>query len=420
MKKKTVFKRVDYMYCDDLATYLSNMALKGWHFKEWGLGLVFEKGESEVVTYAVEVFTEASENDTRPSPSTKEFAEYCEAAGWKLIDGKQKYCIFKKIQEDAVDILTPKERVTNAFKATMTGSNLGLLFLYGLNACLQLFNLTAFFSSHIFSKSSLYSVVVWVLLFIMLSSKFVYAFFKNHQLMKRIDNGEEVYLGKNTKRGLRIDMNSVMLLLLVLLLAYDIFEIGGMNSLLVVSFILLSSVIVAWGIGKFRPDSDTNAIIQVIYGIVIVIFLFGFAGFRIISTDKDVLTLDDLPLLISDYKNAVEVSEITDLSEYQGESMFGSYFTYFIWAENDTVAYTVYRSEHEWILNKIWEDELDKKVNESVTYCTQDWDANIAFINNAYEYYVRYDDAILIFREYDDANLSLDQIMIIRDKLDLR
>lgn len=417
---KTVVKIVDYMYCDDLASYLNQMALKGWHFKEWRFGLVFEKGEPENATYAVEVFSEASENDTRPSPTTKEFAEYCEAAGWKLIDGKQKYCIFKKIQEDAVDILTPEERVNNAFKATITGSNLALLFLYALNACLQVFNLTSFFSTHIFSKSSLYSVLVWVLLFIMLLIKLTYAFIKKHQLMRKINNGEDVYLGKNNKKGLRINGSNVMLFLLILLLGYDILEIGGMNSAIIAGFVLISTFALSWVIGRFRPDSDTNAIIQVLFGFVIFIFLIGYAGFSIFSTEKDVVTPQDLPLLVSDYRDISEVSEIDDISRYQGESFFGRYYTYFIWSEDDTVSYTVYRSEYDWVLDKIWNDELDKKVNESVTYCTEDWEATIAFKNNADEYLVRYENAILIFREYNDTILTSDQINIIRNKLDLR
>ena len=91
--KKTTFKVFDYMHCDDFARYLERMAAKGRHFKEWGAGLKFEKGEPKQVNYAVEVFTKASETDLRPEPNTQEFAEYCEAADWKLVDAKQKFCI---------------------------------------------------------------------------------------------------------------------------------------------------------------------------------------------------------------------------------------------------------------------------------------------------------------------------------------
>ena len=128
-KCKTVLKGFTYMHCDDFAKYLSNMAAKGWHFKEWGAGVKFEKGEPEEAVYAVEVFTKASENDLRPEPNTQEFAEYCEAAGRKFIDAKQKYCIFKKVDENALELFTPEERVTNAFKGTVSGSYLLLFFL---------------------------------------------------------------------------------------------------------------------------------------------------------------------------------------------------------------------------------------------------------------------------------------------------
>ena len=71
--KKTTFKVFDYMHCDDFAKYLERMAAKGWHFKEWGAGLKFEKGEPTQVTYAVEVFNKASENDLRPVHTPSSF-----------------------------------------------------------------------------------------------------------------------------------------------------------------------------------------------------------------------------------------------------------------------------------------------------------------------------------------------------------
>ena len=146
-KTKTVLKGFDYMHCDDFAKYLSDMAAKGWHFKEWGLGLKFEKGEPEQATYAVEVFSKASENDLRPEPTTKEFAEYCEAAGWRFVDGKQKFCIFKKIDANAMELFTPEERVINSFKGTLSGAAITLCVLYGINACMQWANLNIAFEN---------------------------------------------------------------------------------------------------------------------------------------------------------------------------------------------------------------------------------------------------------------------------------
>ena len=87
--KKTVYKNFDYTQCNEFATFLSEMAAQGWHFKEWSLGLVFESGEKKSVEYAVEIFIHGKEEDLRPEPQTEEFAEYCEAAG-----GREPHCDF--------------------------------------------------------------------------------------------------------------------------------------------------------------------------------------------------------------------------------------------------------------------------------------------------------------------------------------
>lgn len=166
VKTKTVLRAFDYMHGDDLAKYLSDMAAKGWHFKEWGIGFKFERGEPETAVYAVEVFTKASADAMRPEPETAEFAEYCEAAGWKFIDGKQKFCIFKKVKEDAAVMFTPEERVQNAFFGMTSGSVLLQLVCYGICALLQWIGLVSFFEKNIFSASSLFSLVVWNLLFL--------------------------------------------------------------------------------------------------------------------------------------------------------------------------------------------------------------------------------------------------------------
>ena len=117
-KYKRVRKEFDYMHCDDLAAYLSEMAAKGWHFKIWEDKLVFEKGEPAAVTYAVEIFDKAKERDLEPGQAAFEFSEYCEAAGWKFIDSRRKLCVLKKIREDAVPLFTPEERVKSAWKAS--------------------------------------------------------------------------------------------------------------------------------------------------------------------------------------------------------------------------------------------------------------------------------------------------------------
>ncbi len=82
MRRKVIFGNFHYRECDNLALYLEKMARQGWIFKDWHLGMVFEKEEPQNLEYAVEVFSEGNENDTKPEPETEEFAVYCREAGW--------------------------------------------------------------------------------------------------------------------------------------------------------------------------------------------------------------------------------------------------------------------------------------------------------------------------------------------------
>lgn len=54
------------------------------------------------MVYSVEVFPDGRDSDLRPAQNTKEYAQYCKAAGWKLLDSKKKFCIFQREKEGAV------------------------------------------------------------------------------------------------------------------------------------------------------------------------------------------------------------------------------------------------------------------------------------------------------------------------------
>lgn len=79
--------------------------------------MVFEQGEPEDVVYDVEIFSEAREKDLCPEEETEEYAEYCRAAGWEFVDANRKFCVFRKVSEYAVPIVTETERVEEIWKA---------------------------------------------------------------------------------------------------------------------------------------------------------------------------------------------------------------------------------------------------------------------------------------------------------------
>lgn len=417
VKKKTVLKSFDYMHCDDLANYLEEMSAKGWHFVEWGVGLKFEKGEPADVTYAVEIFTKAGENDTRPEPDTQEFAEYCEAAGWKFIDAKQKFCIFKKVDARAMELFTPEERVRNAFKGTFSGSAVWLLFLYGLNAVLQWVNLATAFEQRIFSSSTWFSISVWSVMFVAQLLTFLYAVWRKRSLLKRIQAGEKIYIGTNKNGRRYLGMRDIYSMLLILMLLCYLLMLGRTELVILNVGIIAITILFSVLIAKFRPESNLNIVIQVIFGVVLVMSII--VGVMTISGGEEDIQSEweRLPLKVSDYR---ELSgDIEDIDIYEDGNMLGSYTICFVFLNEGSVYYKVYRSELDWVLNKIWEEELTYRFYESAEDCTEDWGALEAVRNDKIgAYFVRYENMILQLGE--DVTLSSEQIAIIREKLDLR
>ena len=76
--------------------------------------------------------------------------------------------------------------------------------------------------------------------------------------------------------------------------------------------------------------------------------------------------------------------------------------------------YTIYRSGHPWILEKIWDDEY--KSEESVD-CTASWQAEQALETweGSGNYLVMYDGVLLVLSS--DTELDDAQIQTVREKL---
>lgn len=418
-KIKTGLKGFDYMHCDDFAKYLSDMAAKGWHFKKWGVGLKFEKGEPEQAVYAVEVFTKASENDVRPEPHTQEFAEYCEAAGWKFIDANQKFCVFKKTDAHALELFTPEERVMNAYKGTNSGSGVLLCVLYGINVLLQLMNIFSFFENNIFSATSLFSFSIWTVMFLGQLGTFLYAFWKKRSMLKDIRAGKSIHIGNQRNSRFHISIKSIYGILLLIFMFIYLYMMGETKLLILNAITLILTFTFAVVIAKVRPESYINVWAQVLFVIILLGTMVIGAVAMFHETEDEQREQNALPLQISDYREDAE--EIEDVRVHQDRNIFGSHGKYYIFTETDAVYYDIYQSKQKWILDKIWNEELTgKKYNEGLTDCTADWEAQKAFRNKIGIYYVRYEDAILIFSENEDVHLTTEQIGIIRDKLGVR
>ena len=420
-KVKTVFKGFDYMHCDDFAKYLSDMAAKGWHFKEWGAGLKFEKGVPEQAVYAVEVFQKASENDMRPEPNTQEFAEYCESAGWKFVDAKQKFCIFKRIDEDATEMFTPEERLNNAMKGTFSGTAIVLLVLYGINAALRWGQLISWFESYIFSGSFFFGIAAWTIMFVGQLLIMGYALYKYIRLKKQVKSGESIYIGNRQDGKYHFNIKDLYMLLLVLVLIYYFFIMDRIGLIILNGAIVVGTLGFAFVLNKVRPDRDTSIGVQVVFSMVLMVSIVAFS-MMIFTEDGE--TGDsgggEIPLTIIDYRDCID-DVVEDTSLYQDRNFLGSRLSYLVYGEEEAIYYYVYKSKYTWILDRIWEDEVDEKIiNEEVEDYTASWGAQKALRDSKGTYYVRYANSVLIFDDDEEVYLSEEQIAVILEKLELR
>lgn len=416
---KTVRKSFGYQQCDDFAAYLNDMASKGWHFKEWGAGLVFERGEPEKAGYAVEVFIHGTEYDTRPEPHTKEFAEYCEAAGWQLVDAKRKFCIFKKKSPDAVPILTPEERLENTAKA-MVADIWRRVVLSASWTFLQWFKLfgTAFIN-RIFSNELLIITGGWTILFVASVCSCIQFYLWKFISARKIRNGERVYFGRrNRKFALISDWYSWLSSGLVILLMANLMLSGRTDLVITYAVIFGAVILLGYFIAKFRPESDTNQIIQIGFSAVLVVGVMFFSVMMSAVNDERNVSTDHVPVTCEDL--GIEAGELEDVTVDGSGSVFGYASRYWLEYEEDTISYQVYETQHQWILDRIWEECLDGRYNEDKTACTEAWNADLAYRNNLGTYYVRYEDAIIIFSGGEDIYLTPEQIEIISSSLNIR
>lgn len=409
--RKTVFKHFSYLQCDDFAAYLSSMASKGWHFKEWGVGLVFEKSEPEQAVYAVEVFIHGSQYDLKPDDHTMNFSDYCEAAGWKLIDSKQKYCIFKQIRPDAVPIVTPEERLQNAAKA-YRGQLIWQVVLSLLWICNLLLHIlpTSRLIDSLFSQINLMFILIWASYFLFIAGKCIWFGLWMRKTRKRCINGETKLLHQ-TKETFSTWFSILMIATMTVG-----FITAGESNILLVAFVTVALLLIVFILlAKFRPDRATNIGIQVVLLFVMTTLIIIAVICIIAVSDKYHPSAEEFPLVYEDLTDTV--GELEDTMHTSSSSIFGSTHYYSLLYKNASLSYEIYETEHDWILDLIWEHHLTLPRNATPVDCTALWGMKSAYHNDVVDYYVRFDNAILILRVYDDLVLTEKHVAIIRDAL---
>ena len=414
--RKTVLKAFSYLRCDDFAAYLTQMAAKGWHFKEWGAGLIFEKGTPEKVQYAVEVFIDGSEYDTRPDVHTQEFAEYCEAAGWKLLDAKRKFVIFQKVREDAVEILTPEERLETIAKEERKEifRKMTISYLW------TFMTLTRFrgsdFINYIFSNGLLLICAAWISLAFCATFRFLHYLIWKHISEGKIDRGEDIFFGgRKNLFAFTGGWYSWVTIGISMVVIAGLTVTNQIGTLIIMLLTVVVLGVMGYLIARFRPDSDTNQIIQIVVSILLVCAIL--TGTVIIFNLDSSQNQDpaEVPLYYEDIGG--EAGEIQDIFVDRSTSIFGSALRCRVTYKEENIGYSVYLSDHPWVIDTIWENEMARKYNQTGEFVNELWGAVEARRNTAGEYLVKYPDAVVFIRFAEDTILSSADVEIICEAL---
>ena len=422
MKKRVVFKKYHYRECDSFADYLERMAAKGWLFKGWRLGLVFYKDQPRKETYAAEIFPEGDENDKRPEPNTQEYARYCEEAGWELVDSTRKFCVFRKIREDAVPIVTEEERYENVRKAEWKSFG-GKFFLSCFMTGLLYWRLGTFdYVNYIFSDLLLLWIFTWTVLLIGELFHFIGFIAWKVNSNHRMKQGCRVfYGGGNRAVHIWVGFRSLLYFIFTVVFLGAVAAFSGRNRIFIVLIVavgfLIFSLVMAW----IRPSREKNMLATLlfvcIFPIMILVVSLGISEERKGNGKES-----------GEQEAFVETAYGSGSMEIEDniKGIFGEAVQYGITFhavkgvqgqesdENRIICY-VYHSDRDWILDRIYSLYIDKGEDITEENLWESMKVKQSFQKT--ETAVRFQDRVLYMRSRE--KLDKDQILFLRQALDL-
>ena len=378
---KRVFLDYRPRECDAFAEYLHEQSLNGWHFKEWRFGLVFEKGEPKNIVYDIEISPKASEYDMRPSEDTKDLAEYCEAAGWKLLDSHGKICVFQKLRADARPIVDTEERFENIakeekdnwFRTYLTAVGLGILYLFEF--------IVLAFERWAFDNTLLVLIFTMIIMGIAGLIEGVNLNLWTKKQRARLKEGKGIAYRRH---GISVSRGRILFVVVLIFLVINISMRNNVQQMipLIILFagIGVIAFVVAWWkpLGEQRQIFETGGIVLLAFAILVGIFSGVF-----FKTEKPEMELHQ----------SIFGSYVVGEGTYSGN---GYTFT--------EIEYEIYTSPYSWVIEKIWKDENRKMeeyesvVMEQDEVVNQAWGAEKGYawgMDGDYMYYMRFPNCIV-------------------------
>ena len=388
--KKVTYRFVNFCYTERgaFAEYLHKMSLKGWHFAGWKWGMVFEQGEPEDIVYDVEIFSEAGEKDLRPEEETEEYAEYCRAAGWEFIDANRKFCVFRKVSEDAVPIVTEEERVEEIWKA----EGKRLIFptiIFGLFALDSSINaVKTGLENWIFSDLSLFILMILPAYFLENILQWVFTLKWYLTGKKRISSGKPVRYG--LRIGYRIWNAFVCAALAVLIIG--LYSLGMYKTAVVALAMWVFFGVLQAAENYFRPGRKNGKRIRTIGCVSCIAISFLLLAFVPENTSYKEINHSIL--------GSTEEGSFLLADSEEGEDVQFSYY--------------LYRTDYPWIADLVWTSQ--KREDGDMGWSSE---GNLRIYRAAGQRTIRCKDAVLVL-QYKAEELTGEQTCEALERLGLQ
>ena len=388
--KKITYRFVSFRYIERgaFAEYLHRMSLKGWHFAGWKLGMVFGRGEPEDIVYDVEIFSGAREKDLRPVEETEEYAEYCRAAGWEFIDANRKFCVFRKVSEDAVPIVTEEERVEEIWKA----EGKRLIFptiIFGLFALDSSVNaVKTGLENWIFSDLSLFILMILPAYFLENILQWVFTLKWYLTGKKRISSGKPVRYG--LRIGYRIWNAFVYAALAVLIIG--LYSLGMYKTAVVALAMWVFFGVLQAAENYFRPGRKNGKRIRTIGCVSCIAISFLLLAFVPENTSYKEINHSIL--------GSTEEGSFLLADSEEGEDVQFSYY--------------LYRTDYPWIADLVWTSQ--KREDGDMGWSSE---GNLRIYRAAGQRTIRCKDAVLVL-QYKAEELTGEQTCEALERLGLQ
>lgn len=433
-KIKHVFQNFSYDKCDEMARYFEFMALKGWHFKGWKIGMEFEQGEPEKVCYDVQVFSKGDEFDMKPSEDALDYSEYCKEAGWELVDVRGKFCVFRKMREDAIEIVPADEKLENIKQAIKEEAA-------WLIISVPIFLISAFLwgtgmRNHIFDNERFLIMITSMAISFFIGVKSVGSYLHVRNDNRKLKYGERPFYGNRQKyyttSSIGVDGKKIAI---VLGFIGEIVFCGIRKDYIIMHLILCAGValIITYILTSLlRPSGKSvkqNATVGT-YVIWISISIICFFAGSILGVDYDIKVAEkdvarvqsEMPLTLNDL--GIEDHTLQSYNKDCDSYGFGFSYSYELYYDQDvSMTYCVDQSSYNEILKRKWSEkvrdmkDLVEETEEELENVTKQWGATEAYYDGL-QYCIRYPEKIVEI-EYSEGKLTNSQIKAIREKLDL-